>query len=74
MLCIYSGYLALECLDADDEESQICGLCGIIPEAILGDLKLMTNLAEQTGAELCQAIFTNARNSSLTNAAKQVLY
>ena len=31
-----SGYLAVECLDVDGEMDQICGLCGIIPEAILG--------------------------------------
>lgn len=27
----------MECLEANDEESQVCGLCGVIPEAVLGD-------------------------------------
>ena len=31
-----AGYLAVECLDKNDEMEQICGLCGVIPEAILG--------------------------------------
>ena len=39
-LSIVLGYLALECLDADDEKTQICGLCGVIPEVILGELIL----------------------------------
>ena len=34
---LYTGYIAAECLDVDDIESQICGLCGIIPEVTLGD-------------------------------------
>jgi hypothetical protein len=37
MTAILTGYLALESLDADEEDSQICGLCGIVPEAILGE-------------------------------------
>ena len=32
-----AGYLAMESLDDDDETGQICGLCGIIPEAVLGE-------------------------------------
>ena len=27
----------MECLDDDEETSQICGLCGVIPEAVLGE-------------------------------------
>ena len=32
-----SGYLSLEALDKDDEMSQICVYCGIIPEVVLGE-------------------------------------
>ena len=35
-----TGYLAVECLDNEVEMDQICGLCGIIPEAILGKRRL----------------------------------
>ena len=31
-----TGYLAVEALDDDDEMSQICIFCGIIPEVVLG--------------------------------------
>ena len=27
----------MECLDNDEETSQVCGLCGIIPEVVLGE-------------------------------------
>ena len=32
-----AGYLAMESLDDDEETGQICGLCGIIPEVVLGE-------------------------------------
>jgi len=32
-----AGFLALEALDKDEEESQICGLCGIVPDMALSD-------------------------------------
>ena len=35
---IYEGYLAIECLDLNEEESQVCGFCGVVPEAVLGKL------------------------------------
>ena len=35
-----TGYLAVECLDSEVDMDQICGLCGIIPEAILGKIRL----------------------------------
>ena len=31
----------MECLDANDEESQVCGLCGVIPEAVLGKIYIL---------------------------------
>ena len=33
---IDAGYLSLESLDDDDENSQICIYCGIIPDVVLG--------------------------------------
>ena len=32
----FIGYLGIEALDTDDEMSQICIYCGIIPEVVLG--------------------------------------
>ena len=32
-----SGFLGLEALDEDDQISQICGYCGIVPELCLGE-------------------------------------
>ena len=35
---LLAGYLGLEALDLDDEMSQICIYCGIIPEVVLGKI------------------------------------
>ena len=35
-----AGFLAVECLDANSEVDQICGLCGIVPEYILGEYQI----------------------------------
>ena len=32
------AYLAIECLDQNEEESQLCDLCGVVPEVVLGEL------------------------------------
>ena len=37
------GYLSVEALDTDDEMSQICIYCGIIPDIVFG-LFLATHL------------------------------
>ena len=34
---LYAGFLAAECLDSNPECEQICGLCGINPEVVLGE-------------------------------------
>ena len=42
----------MECLDDDEETSQICGLCGIIPEAVLGKNNIFFPVIATLGSSL----------------------